>query len=873
MGNASCDMSQEEKQKRVAYALNMCTISVSQIIDYNDIHILEQEYDAILNNLNLEEMPKDEALRDILKHLLDVITHFRIEEMEKRLVEREYQQKMKNAIWAAVPNFGMILAGGSVLTMALSLANQVGIGYMNYRRNKEEYGLERDRKMWELKRAAIEQFNYIRKELFDCAWKLAAAHGFPDAYRLTEKQIRQYNEILQDQNMYRKYERLETIKDHFEAYPPFWYFIGNVANFIANDRSLNLTEDGRGSFRKKALAYFEKFEKIQQTGILREDVLSASCALERIDLLLLEENADIEKINDLLDKAVRMAGSAFDILQLCAITYLRVGNVDSAAKILRNLVNEDYNKIINAQMLSAIYVHSAEKHRADYEMLATRVNPRYLFPMPQGKQDVRLLEAEFEAKRKEITKLELEITLDRFMQKCAVRWNSVLSTFEPDRPYPEDFFYENKSSERRRREEAERVFAIAQRTEEYRSSLKGCDFAGSLQNILNDMVKSLFSMELFSDPDMQKKMVEEIRVKILDMQKSIDKIQKALSDGTFQMSDYAESQRITLSGLTEGLIKGLKSNGRKAICASDAGDVAAIESDFLRFCTKEGLDPPELAVEANNGRENRSHPDDWFHSELFGHHGAVNRKNAAFLKDMADFVRRRMESINVCDGQAEILLRDDPKFEGYFQDEVFRKVPEIESHAVMVIQDKPQKSLLSFINFERGFDLIFTTDGIVVHKGDMNCLTPYSQAKMKNGKIYVYPIRYQHGSVDLRVLADLIKELGRKYARGLEEYVEYIPGTATIEILLDWFQQNKKAMEPGITRVIAIPDEENLKRLGYFIRSGLDADRNLMQCYYEDETGNVLGMRIVRCEGIDSNVQSLLLEKKGMLFVGTDRRK
>ena len=63
---------------KAAYALNYCTVSVSQIIDYKDINILEQEYEAILNNLNLEIIPKDEALLNILKQLLDTITFFRM---------------------------------------------------------------------------------------------------------------------------------------------------------------------------------------------------------------------------------------------------------------------------------------------------------------------------------------------------------------------------------------------------------------------------------------------------------------------------------------------------------------------------------------------------------------------------------------------------------------------------------------------------------------------------------------------------------------------------------------------------------------------------------------------------------------------------
>lgn len=93
---------------RTAYALNLCTVSVSQIIDYNDLIVLEQEYETILNNLNIEMMPKDEALLKILKQLLDTITFFRIQEGDKKFIERDYQNRMKNAIWNAIPNVGAL---------------------------------------------------------------------------------------------------------------------------------------------------------------------------------------------------------------------------------------------------------------------------------------------------------------------------------------------------------------------------------------------------------------------------------------------------------------------------------------------------------------------------------------------------------------------------------------------------------------------------------------------------------------------------------------------------------------------------------------------------------------------------------------------
>ena len=88
----------DEEKLKAAYALNMCTVSVSQMVDYHDSYIMEQEYDAILNNLNLKEIPKDEALLNIIKELLNTITYFRIQEVKKRQIDKRYEQRMSNAI-------------------------------------------------------------------------------------------------------------------------------------------------------------------------------------------------------------------------------------------------------------------------------------------------------------------------------------------------------------------------------------------------------------------------------------------------------------------------------------------------------------------------------------------------------------------------------------------------------------------------------------------------------------------------------------------------------------------------------------------------------------------------------------------------------
>ena len=414
---------------KAAYMLNLCTVSVSQIIDYNDMNIMEQEYNAILNNLNLQEMPKDEAFLNILKELLNTITFFRIQEGDKKFIEHEYQQKMKNAIWSSVPNLSVIVATGNPIAMAVSLAAQAGISYMNYRKTKAQNLLEKERQEWQLQRAAIEQFNVIRRELFDTAWRIADKYNFPDNYRLTENQIKQFNEILMDSNLIRKYERLEAIEENFIAYPPFWYHYGNTANAISIEHKDDKDNSIYETYRKRAISYFEHFDTVN-LPLLREDQLAASCELEYVDLL--DPEKDKEKILKCINKARRLAGRELDVLQLCAFAYQRVGAVEEAEDLFRMLVNENYNKNTNAQILSRIYVAKAisnqseeekQLYLAQYEILKDRqINPRYLFPMEVGLKEKELMD-KFVENQKEILSDKMELVIDSVFDKYGILFN------------------------------------------------------------------------------------------------------------------------------------------------------------------------------------------------------------------------------------------------------------------------------------------------------------------------------------------------------------------------------------------------------------------------------------------------------------------
>ncbi len=373
--------SPEEKAK-AAYALNLCTVSVSQIVEYDDIRTLDQEYNTILNNLNLQNMPKDDALLDILKQLLNVITFFKMQEGDKEMLEKEYQHKMKNKIWDAVPNMSVILTTPNPTVMLFNLATQVGIGYMNYRKAKAETQLEQEKQKWQLKRSAMEQINGLRRELFDTAWRLSKEYDFDDDLRLSEHQIEQYNKILLDSNPTRKYERLLSIKDTFKAYPPFWYYLGNAATEAKEE---GIAVECFYEFLRLTGYETKNRKKVQKnSNLLREDQLCASCALELAALV----KDDRDEMLSLLETATKVSGKATDVMQMIAMNYLSINDYANAIKILRYLVNEQYNVDLNANLLSSLYFKqisadnpSVEDTYKEYQTLKNRPDTGAFMPV------------------------------------------------------------------------------------------------------------------------------------------------------------------------------------------------------------------------------------------------------------------------------------------------------------------------------------------------------------------------------------------------------------------------------------------------------------------------------------------------------------
>lgn len=745
---------------RTAYALNLCTVSVSQIIDYEDIMILEHEYDAILNNLNIESLPNDEALLAILKQLLDTITFFRIEEGDKQFIDREYQNNMKNAIWNAVPNMGLILAGGSPLTLAIALASQVGVGYMNYRRTKAENAFAREKAMWQLQRAAIEQFNGLRRELFDTAWRLVNAHDIPDVYRLTERQVKQYNAILMDPDLHRKYERLDTIKENFVAYPPFWYFFGNTANAL----SKKVEAPASDYYKNVAKQYFEIFvQAFSACNLLRENQVASACALEYIDLLDAKNPEENQKIRDLLKFAVKMSGNANDVLQLCAFAYLKVGDSHQAANLFRCLVNENYNTTVNAQLLSSYYVSSYLTGdvlaKSNYDYLRERVDERYLYPFPEQQvqsKDTYLqletIQTRFAENQRDILGRKYQLVIEQFKNQYQIRFNRCIPA--PDFKNHPDSYYDNNVDAFAIRKEAGSEHLSKSGLRQYQEYLQEVDYPYNYISVLNNMLNDVNTLPCVQGHEHT--LCEDISNGVLKIRDKLMRFAEAADiDYKFSVTIYYEMVNLSFESITADFFERLSEYVERYVNQKNTiQDMNDAETSLREFCLHQGFKTPDVMFDTEHDLvETPPLMKKYLGVELILD-GVTQKDVDDRFEAVRDIILLFNEELCKPGSNARMIMSGEEAFDRYFIRLEIPNKTEIRRKTVAVLDD-----MSAWDN-----DLIFTTDGIMqIVRGKMQRPLSYDNVYYNKAEEKVLLVQeYKNPDVDMQVLIQMLEKLGSK---------------------------------------------------------------------------------------------------------------
>ena len=799
----------EHDQLKAAYALNLCTVSVSQIVDYKDLNVLEQEYELILNNLNLHNMPKDQALLHILRQILDTVTFFRIYEGDKMMLEKKYQQKIKNAIWNAIPSFALV-AFGDPYTFAMSMIASVGMGYMNYRKEKANTLTEREEQEWTLQRSAIEQFNALRRELFDTAWRLSDSYEFDDKYRLTESQISQYNSILMDSIPLRKYERLNSIKDNFEAYPPFWYYLANAAmdvvNVYKNETAFGDNISAINKYTQLAEQNYQKYLD-KDIDLLRNNYIRSACDLEYAALLLdslprIEENEKklrLRKINYLIDDAIKHCGSKLDILQIASVYYLRLNKTEEATKHLRKLIIENYNTKTNSQLLSFIYLQEAVfdnkkfiPNTLKYKELIQFTDRTNLIPWVDSEKELtkdhlRNINELFLNNQKDQLYSYFEAIVNTIFHKEIISYNKELYN-RHNMDESDAFFEDTIYAEKERTKVYKKLYSKEGEWKRFTAELSRNTIIISLNKHINKLLRSLdklvqVAFNLNIDPEKDLASIKEVLTKkhISFKEISFDEAKSSITDESiiqqikylknkiekneFDFEDYLRLSSLTLTIIMEKFIEDFVMNfWTKVIAPKNAyKELVNIESNFSDFCNVEGL--PSLEQLCSQGYNNRNIPEEYKIFDLFScfEDGKNIEEQIRIENNLTELFKSYEEK--------GTLFKENKDGLTFTTDTVFinNHLKTIPNNDTPTIRNKGR--VLAYFHdqkewYERHVDVFFMKKDIYFRldaKMSTSKLTfiPYNKIefdRIKKGLKYKNEIFYQSSQINLEVLYQLIAE-------------------------------------------------------------------------------------------------------------------
>lgn len=754
-------------------------------------------------------MPKDQALLHILRQILDTVTFFRIYEGDKMMLEKKYQQKIKNAIWNAIPSFALV-AFGDPYTFAMSMIASVGMGYMNYRKEKANTLTEREEQEWTLQRSAIEQFNALRRELFDTAWRLSDSYEFDDKYRLTESQISQYNSILMDSIPLRKYERLNSIKDNFEAYPPFWYYLANAAmdvvNVYKNETAFGDNISAINKYTQLAEQNYQKYLD-KDIDLLRNNYIRSACDLEYAALLLdslprIEENEKklrLRKINYLIDDAIKHCGSKLDILQIASIYYLKINKAEEATKHLRKLVIENYNTKTNSQLLSFIYLQETVfdtnkfiPNTLKYKELVQFTDRTNLIPWVDSEKELtkdhlRNINELFLNNQKNKLYSYFEAIVNTIFHKEIISYNKELY----NRHYMDanDAFFEDTiNAIKERDEEYKKLYSREDEWKRFTAELSGNTIIISLNKHINKLLRSLdklvqVAFNLNIDPEKDLASIKEVLTKkhISFKEISFDEAKSSITDESiiqqikylknkiekneFDFEDYLRLSSLTLTIIMEKFIEDFVMNfWTKVIAPKNAyKELVNIESNFSDFCNVEGL--PSLEQLCSQGYNNRNIPEEYKIFDLF----------SCFEdgKNIEEQIRieKKLEALFKSYEEKGTLFKENKDGLTFTTDTIFinNHLKTIPNNDTTTIRNKGR--VLAYFHdqkewYERHVDVFFMKKDIYFRldaKMSTSKLTfiPYNKIefdRIKKGLKYKNEIFYQSSQINLEVLYQLIAE-------------------------------------------------------------------------------------------------------------------
>ena len=280
----------DEQDARAALQyINHINHIIAKLENFDDILILQQEYENLTdNNLNLEVI-KDEPTVQVITQLLTFIKNMEKDHLKRLHAAQILEQEKRNAIYKAIPSPAAFFAPNpSALAFAIGTAGLTAI--QNYYSAKASTTQEFNGKISGSKDTRLEYLHELNNELFFSQWRLIQHYKIPDAKRVTrnenelflgfakvlEKKTKNQSPAETTRNDELVWEIFRNNEADMRELPFYWVTRATtVNNLIIYDTIRN------GDDRIKDLHYSceQYFRLFKDAPIIRKDPTACSMAL------------------------------------------------------------------------------------------------------------------------------------------------------------------------------------------------------------------------------------------------------------------------------------------------------------------------------------------------------------------------------------------------------------------------------------------------------------------------------------------------------------------------------------------------------------------------------------------------------------------
>jgi tetratricopeptide (TPR) repeat protein len=368
----------EVSKLKTAIILNYAHSALHKITSAQDSVILEEQYNDVLNNIDLTQINDRETVQ-VLRSLLVSLKSYKLKNQEVEMLEEHYEEVVGN-VMLMMSRDAISAANGldivSQLPSPMSLMDTAASGYVNYKNNLTLAGHAFDHSKFRLEKQALLELSSLQSQFLELYWLIMRRYEIPDEMRISEKQLGYLQNAISDTDAQRKYRKLSSVIDEYKAFPDASYYYALAA--------LNVGK------QQEAKRYFQQVAEMD-VNLFRQNT---TLALSYMNLSMLAESKD--ERDDYLSKMMLETPLDGRKNLFAALSYMESKEYQKAnARLQVNLDNDTFVLLsMKYQNLLSILLKDNHTYDVSFTKLleSTYGSGRDLFYMSAQHPELRQLE-------------------------------------------------------------------------------------------------------------------------------------------------------------------------------------------------------------------------------------------------------------------------------------------------------------------------------------------------------------------------------------------------------------------------------------------------------------------------------------------------